>query len=950
MKFSHAIELNANADWLDYYIAYSNLKKWVYLLEKAKLGLIRMPSSRLEVDPSSFSPAMADRPSMGDGEEQRPLLHAQSDGIGGQQATDGAIMAFFAEALDEQLDKVVEFYVSKEKELFAEVEELELEVADFVEAQNPGRGLEAPHQTDGALAVLVEDGADAPLVAEPLGSPRAGSPARDGRRSGSPLRRQGLTARRSSTLSTSSSILTIESTTAAAPLAPYHGTRGGGSWKIAPDAKVWVRWLRRRLTTCFVTLSELEDYRELNRNGFAKILKKFDKVTGLALRDGYMSGRVEQARPFTGEVGEALRTRADRVVELYARVAAGGDMAVATRELVARLRDHVAIERNTVWRDMVERERRTASVVVRPRAEAARAAAAPRRTLRIGKAVVRLPSLPPPRALAFLVLSALFAWAVAVPLFEPVEQQYCLAILVFASALWAFEILPLFVTSLTIPALVVLLQVMCEDVHLPDGSVEHRRLGAKAAAKRVFSDMFGGVIVLLLGGFSLASALSKHSIAKGIASIVLGLAGSRPRYILLANIVISTFLSMWISNVAAPAVCFSLIAPILRNLPSRSPYAKALITGIALAANVGGMASPIASPQNIVAIGILNDLRLPVSWPQWFAAALPVCLLIDLGLWVILLALFKPDEHGIQSSGGNSSGSSDGTAVAAAGGGGAAGESVFATSDDRAMAQRGPRAGGGLGIVGSGLSTTATASAALPAGLTSVVPPQQASLRRFFLRHPFTWRQVLVVGVLVATVVLWCVESSIEDSVGDMGVIALLPIVAFYGTGVLSKDDWNSQLWSVVALAMGGIVLGKAVDSSGLLANLVGRVTPGLAALPPLGVLLALTGAVVVAASFISHTVAALIVLPVVASIGAALPDPQPRLLVLCVALTCSGAMALPVSSFPNMNAVSQEDPATGEPWVGVGDLVAAGAPATLLAWVCIVAVAPQAMLAMGLK
>ncbi|KAJ1550380.1 low-affinity phosphate transporter, partial [Cladochytrium tenue] len=381
---------------------------------------------------------MADRPSMGDGEEQ-PLLHAQSDEIGGQQATDAAIMTFFAEALDEQLDKVVEFYVSKEKELFAEVDELELEVADFFEAQNPGRGLEVPHQTDSALAVVVEDGADAPLVAEPLGSPRAGSPSRDGRRSGSPLRWQGLTARRSSTLSTSSSILTIESTTAAAPLAPYHGRRGG-SWKIAPDAKVWVRWLRRRLTACFVTLSELEDYRELNRNGFAKILKKFDKVTGLALRDGYMSGRVEQARPFTGEVGDALRARADRVVELYARVAAGGDAAVAARELVARLRDHVAIERNTVWRDMVERERRTASVVVRPRGETARAAAAPPfRTVRIGKAVVQLPPLPPPRVLAFLVLSALFAWAVAVPLFEPVEQHYCLVILVFASALWAFE-------------------------------------------------------------------------------------------------------------------------------------------------------------------------------------------------------------------------------------------------------------------------------------------------------------------------------------------------------------------------------------------------------------------------------------------------------------------------------------------------------------------------------
>lgn len=50
-----------------------------------------------------------------------------------------------------------------------------------------------------------------------------------------------------------------------------------------------------------------------------------------------------------------------------------------------------------------------------------------------------------------------------------------------------------------------------------------------------------------------------------------------------------------------------------------------------------------------------------------------------------------------------------------------------------------------------------------------------------------------------------------------MGVIAILPMVAFFGTGVLSKDDFNSFLWHVVMLAMGGLALGEAVKSSGLL-------------------------------------------------------------------------------------------------------------------------------------
>jgi di/tricarboxylate transporter len=50
-----------------------------------------------------------------------------------------------------------------------------------------------------------------------------------------------------------------------------------------------------------------------------------------------------------------------------------------------------------------------------------------------------------------------------------------------------------------------------------------------------------------------------------------------------------------------------------------------------------------------------------------------------------------------------------------------------------------------------------------------------------------------------------------------MGVLAIIPLVAFFGFGVLDKDDFNGFLWNVVMLAMGGLALGDAVQSSGLL-------------------------------------------------------------------------------------------------------------------------------------
>jgi phosphate transporter len=138
--------------------------------------------------------------------------------------------------------------------------------------------------------------------------------------------------------------------------------------------------------------------------------------------------------------------------------------------------------------------------------------------------------------------------------------------------------MPLFVTAICIPVLVVSLRVMRDRT-------TGVRLDAKATAKQIFSDMFGPVIMLLLGGFSLAAALSKHNIAKTLASTILSRAGSKPHWVLLANMFVSTFASMWISNVAAPVLCFSLIQPILRNLPHRSPYARCLVLGIAMAAN-----------------------------------------------------------------------------------------------------------------------------------------------------------------------------------------------------------------------------------------------------------------------------------------------------------------------------------------------------------------------------
>ena len=99
-----------------------------------------------------------------------------------------------------------------------------------------------------------------------------------------------------------------------------------------------------------------------------------------------------------------------------------------------------------------------------------------------------------------------------------------------------------------------------------------RRLESKAAATYIFGAMWTPVIMLLLGGFTIAAALSKHNIAKMMATFVLSKAGTRPRNVLLTTMFVSMFASMWISNVAAPVLCFSIIQVRLQfiNLSEKS--------------------------------------------------------------------------------------------------------------------------------------------------------------------------------------------------------------------------------------------------------------------------------------------------------------------------------------------------------------------------------------------
>lgn len=798
MKFSHSLQFNAVPEWSDNYLAYSNLKKLIYLLEKAHLI-----------------------PNQGDEEDEVENLLS---------ATDEELDQRFISALDKELQKIDVFYQTKETEIYEKFVTLQKDFSEYQLEQDYGDII------DPYSAVATKKSARQSSV--------SGRPRKRADSTGQSSRRRSSTedaplSRHSSGSNDNPGTKRKNNSNAIADNSddedPYDGFASYES-QIA---------MKKRIIGLYVDLSELRSYTTLNGTGFTKALKKFDKTLNRNLKSTY-SKKVNSKYPFLEATKEKLSSQITSVIENYAAVTQNS-VEIARKELKTYLREHVVWERNTVWREMINIERRAEAASVSqfrsllggastPTSSEVQVVATP-----IGKYAIPR-SLLNPTLWILLFIVGIFLALIFVPTLEAPEQSNCLALLIFVSLMWATEVIPLFTTSLVVPILVVLLRVVRSD------DAEHVRLEAPAATKYIFSAMWTPTIMLLLGGFSIAAALSKYHIAKLLATTVLSKVGTNPRMVLLAIMFVAAFASMWISNVAAPVLCFSIIQPILRTLPNESEFAKCLIVGIALASNVGGMASPIASPQNIVA---LQNMNPQPSWGQWFFISIPVCTLSILAIWSLLLFTFN-------------------------------------TGKERS------------------------------------IQPIRAS------KDKFTKVQWFISAITILTIILWCVERNLDQTFGDMGVIAIIPLIVFFGTGILTKEDFNNFLWTVIILAMGGIALGKAVSSSGLLQTIAEEIRHGVDGLSLYSVFIVFAALILVVATFISHTVAALIVLPIVAQVGAGMDDPHPRLLVMGSVLMASAAMGLPTSGFPNMTAIMMENE-VGVRYLSVKDFLKSGLPASVL-------------------
>lgn len=212
--------------------------------------------------------------------------------------------------------------------------------------------------------------------------------------------------------------------------------------------------LKKRAVDAYVSLCGLKSFIQLNRTGFSKILKKYDKTLDRNLRRDYMNSTVSRAYPFSDSTTRTVEDRIHMIEKVYADVVTSGDLPLATRELRLHLREHVVWERNTVWREMIgiERKAQAANVGIRRTllggdedpATARRQGdeqEGPTKELRTPLGVFYPPQWLCSLSFGSLILIlCIFAALLASPIMEKPEQQNCLAMLVFVSMLWATEV------------------------------------------------------------------------------------------------------------------------------------------------------------------------------------------------------------------------------------------------------------------------------------------------------------------------------------------------------------------------------------------------------------------------------------------------------------------------------------------------------------------------------
>lgn len=453
--------------------------------------------------------------------------------------------------------------------------------------------------------------------------------------------------------------------------------------------------------------------------------------------------------------------------------------------------------------------------------------------------------------LPLTIVVTLFLWCVPTSFYGmdglTLTEQRTIAIFAFAAFMWMFEIIPAWTTSVLV-TVIMLFTISDSSFSFFKGDSDPLIQGTFLSYKSILATYADPIIMLFLGGFILAIACSKVGLDVRLAKALLTPFGKKSEFVLLGFLIVIGILSMFMSNTATAAMMLTFLTPVLKLLPADGKGRIGLALAIPVAANLGGIGTPIGTPPNAIAFGYLNDtLHMDIGFGEWMFHMVPFVIVMLAIAWVLLLKLFPFKQKSIE-----------------------------------------------LKIEDS---------------------------------HKTTWETWVVAITFAVTVLLWVTEEATHIK---SNAVAMIPVGVFCVTGVIKKEDLGKIDWSVLWMVAGGFALGLAMNTTGLAERVVNSLPFG--SWSPIVVLFVPGLIAYFISNFISNTASASLLVPIVSAVAVGMGDSLlavggAKALLCGVAVCCSLAMLLPISTPPNALAHS-----TG--FVTTRDMVKIGLPIGVIGFI----------------
>lgn len=221
-----------------------------------------------------------------------------------------------------------------------------------------------------------------------------------------------------------------------------------------------------------------------------------------------------------------------------------------------------------------------------------------------------------------------------------VLQQRTIALFVFAALMWIFESIPSWTTSVLI-IVVALLTLSNKGLGFLMVDASGAELEGVMKYTKIMSAFADPVVMLFLGGFTLAIMAQKYGLDVTLARALLKPFGTNPKMVLLGFLVVIAVFSMFMSNTATAAMMLAFLAPILATFPDDDKGKIGLALSIPIAANIGGIGTTIGTPPNGTAVSNLETaFGINISFGEWAIHMMPFVFIMILIAWVVLQIMF----------------------------------------------------------------------------------------------------------------------------------------------------------------------------------------------------------------------------------------------------------------------------------------------------------------------